>query len=168
MLIDRFTSIAISSLLSLGLMPGCGGANNPPPAPLPDMSSAPCNQLAFPTGNITIAAGSGSLPAATGGTIADGTYLLTSSTDYEAGDALVGQTTAAIMVVASGTIESALIDAKGGANRFNVSYSLSGTTMRQTGTCGFTETMTLGYSAAPSTITLIQTIPPLVSTYSRM
>lgn len=164
MLLDRIASITLSSLLMLG----CGGSNNQPPASPPDMSNAPCNQLAFPSADVTIEAGTGSPPTAGGGAIADGTYVLTTSTDYESGDALVGQMTGTTMVIASGTIETALLDAKGGADRFNVSYSLSGTTMSQTGSCGFTDTLSLGYTATPSTITLIQVRPPLVSTYSRM
>jgi hypothetical protein len=154
-------------LLPMLLIGGCGGTTPGSPTPLVDMSNGQCNQIAIPTASITITAGTGSLPTASGGTIVDGTYTLTASTDYSVGDALVGQATAGVMVVANGTIQSVSSGGKGGTIRVNANYTVSGTNLQQTGSCGFSESLSEGFSATATTITLIQATPPIVSVFSR-
>src|SRR5262249_22126707 len=121
----------------------------------------------LPTAAITVQQGTGNLPSPTGGSIVDGTYVLTQSTDYSTGDALVGQSTAGQMIVANGTIQSASKDPKGGTVRVNASYTIMGTNLQQTGTCGFSGSFSQGFSAATTTITLIQATPPFVTIFTR-
>ena len=92
---------------------------------------------------------------------------MTQSTDYSTGDALVGQSTAGEMIVAHGTIQSASKDPKGGTVRVNASYTIMGTNVQQTGTCGFSDRFSQGFSATATTMTLIQTTPPFVSVFTR-
>src|SRR6516165_9154207 len=85
---------------------GCNSTPAQPTTPVPDLSNAPCNQLALPSASVTIQQGSGSPQAAAGGAIVVGTSAPTETTDYDVGDALVGQATGATMIVSAGTIES--------------------------------------------------------------
>jgi hypothetical protein len=126
-----------------------------------------CNELPIPPTSVTITRGSGSPPSPTGGAIVDGTYTLTESDDYNPGDALVGQPTSAVLVVSHGTMAFVSIGAKGDSVRFNARYEVSGTSIQETGTCGLSEVLVEGYSATPTTITLIQSTPTFVSVFSR-
>jgi hypothetical protein len=129
---------------------------------------APCNQLDLPSAAATIESGSGSPPAATGGSITDGSYVLTSVLDYNPNDGLVGESTLSLMVVAGGIIQSISLDFKGSLERTSASYRTSGTTITQTGTCGFSQQVTQGYSATPIGLTLLQDAPPLAFLFDRM
>jgi hypothetical protein len=135
--------------------------------PLGDAVQGECNQVVLPTASITIQQGTGDPPTPVGGTVADGMYLLTQSTDYSVGDALVGQPTAGAMIVANGSIQSVSKDAKGGMVRVNASYSIVGASLEQTGTCGFADSFSQGFTATSNTITLIQASPPFVNAFTR-
>jgi hypothetical protein len=135
--------------------------------PLADMTQADCNQVPLPTATITIQQGMGMPPSPLGGSVVDGTYVLTQSTDYNVGDALVGQPTAGEMIVTGGAIQTVSKDAKGGTVRVNASYLIMGTSLQQTGTCGFSESFSQGFTATSTTITLIQPSPPIVDVFTR-
>jgi hypothetical protein len=71
------------------------------------------------------------------------------------------------MIVANGTIQTVSINAKGGTDRVDASYTVTGTTLQQTGTCGFTDSFSESFSVTGSTMTLIQAAPPFVSVFTR-
>jgi hypothetical protein len=151
-------------LLVLPFTASCGGAQ--PASVQNDAVAGPCNELAIPA-SITIQAGSGSPPGAAGGTVVDGTYTLSEIDDYNGGDAFTGHPAAGVMVVSAGTMEAAMMDAKGGMDRFSARYMTDGTTIREIGTCGFQDTVTMGYTATASTLTMVQSVPPIVSIFTR-
>jgi hypothetical protein len=165
--------VAVAALVS-SVLCGCGGtasqAVDVGVSPPMDASSdaPPCNNLELPSMGVTIQAGTGDAPPAAGGPIADGTYLLTSSTDFNAGDGIAGRPTAAVMVFSGGTITAVVGDAKGGVDRFNATYLTAGTSMMETGSCGLTDSVTQNYTATGTTLTLIQAAPAITSTFTRM
>jgi hypothetical protein len=141
-------------MVAVGLWSGCG--------------EAPCNQVQLPPSSVTVEAGTGSPPVAVGGDIVDGTYVLTSMLDYNVGDGLIGQGTLGVIELSGGTISSASISAKGAEVRTAASYTVSGSTLVQRGTCGFGDTLSQGFTATPTTITTIQSSPDFVSFFTRM
>ena len=157
---------SISVLLFVLLAAGCGGSTTPLDMSA-DMMPGPCNELALPTATITIQQGTGNPPSPLGGSVVDGTYVLTQSTDYSVGDALVGQPTAGQMIIAGGTIQSVLKDAKGGMVTVDASFTIMGTSLQQTGTCGFAGSFSQGFTATGTMLTLIQASPPFVDVFTR-
>jgi hypothetical protein len=164
-------SRTISVLLLVLLAGGCGGSTSTmtPDLSMPpvDLMPGPCNRVPLPAATITIQQGTGNPPGPTGGSIVDGTYLLTQAIDYSVGDALIGQSTAGEMIVANGTIQSVSSDPKGGTVRVNATYTIMGTSLQQTGTCGFSDSFSQGVSATDTTLTLIQAMPPLMTVFTR-
>ena len=98
----------------------------------------------------------------------DGTYALTSFTDYSPHSALVGQPTSGVFVFSHGTLQGAFMNPKGGVDRWSVAYSLAGTDITETAACGNVVDTTTGYTATATSITLIQSAPLIVSTFTRM
>lgn len=79
--------LALGTLL--GALGGCGssgsGGESPPP-PGPTCPSQPgCNTLADNSAPVNPTCTTGTMPTGTGGTITDGTYVLTAQTVYNAG-----------------------------------------------------------------------------------
>jgi len=132
-----------------------------------DEGAAACNQLTLPP-SVAITAMSGTPAAAAGGTISDGTYVLTEVDDYNTGDAFAGQPAAGVLVVSGSTIDVARLGAKGDVSRYSVTFSVSGTTLVETGTCGLAMPLSEGFTATATSITLVDTSPAFVSVYTRM
>jgi hypothetical protein len=147
--------LIFTCLLLVPFGAGCGGGQA-------------CNQLALPSTTVTVQPGRGLPPAATGGAIADGTYVLTSVTDFEADDGLVGQPTSGVLVLSGGALQSVSSSPKGGGlDRSSATFVVSDTTMTETGTCGLSAPLTQGYTATATTLSLIQASPAIVSTFTR-
>jgi hypothetical protein len=159
------------SLLLVLLVGGCDASTPAMPLdlsmPPADLMQTECNQVPLPTATVTIQQGMGSPPTPMAGSVADGTYVLTQSTDYNVGDAIVGLPTSGAMIIQGGAIQTVSKDAKGGTVRVDASYTIMGTSLLQTGTCGFTDSFSQGFTATSTTITLIQATPPIVDVFTR-
>jgi hypothetical protein len=160
----RITACCLS-LFSILL--ACSSTQTPPTDAGSDEAAPECNALAIPA-SITITAKSGTPPAPAGGTIADGTYVLTEMDDYNSGDAFVGAPTAGILVVSGATLELARVGAKGDVSRYGATFTTSSTTIVETGTCGLAAPVSEGFTATPTSITFVDTAPTFVSVYTRM
>lgn len=96
------------------------------------------------------------MPTPHGGTIADGTYLMTSATYYgmncpqpeqDRNEWLVCGTT--WQTVQESTATGAPKD-----NWFDLNVTATGTTLQLQGVCGFTQSISFPYDATPTTLTL--------------
>ena len=108
------------------------------------------------------------LPA-TGGTIVDGTYLLSESYFFgTCAMSMLGET----LMISGGKIESLAIDAGGAVLRKSLSYTASGSgaTMVETQTCPLSVVATIRFSATPTTLTiyLVNALGTRMSTFTRM
>ena len=118
-----------------------------------DTPDGGCNGLTQLGAPVTPTCDPGSAPAAAGGTIVDGTYLLTESRFY---GSCSTEPLAETLVVAQGIVQSIATGAGGGAIRASVSYQLgaNGTTLAETQTCPAPVQTTVRFSATPSTLTI--------------
>jgi hypothetical protein len=110
-----------------------------------DTKPVRCHELVYDGDGVVVANASGSPPAATGGTLVDGTYLITASAQYGATAAEVDM---AIMVFAGGKLER--FDDFG---RSAQTYATTGTSIKLTTTCGDAPTMTIPFTATSTTYT---------------
>jgi hypothetical protein len=113
-----------------------------------------CNELMNLGATVTATCSTSSMPTMTGGTIADGTYVLTSATMYLSSCTGVtlptgGPTTIAI----AGDCEQS-IDANGGAQTYTL--STSGNVETQTRVCGGTLTAMQEYTTMATSIAELQ------------
>ena len=118
-----------------------------------DTPAAGCNSLSQLGAPVTPTCDPGSAPAAAGGTIVDGTYVLTASRFY---GACSTEPLAETLVVAQGTVQSVATGADASAIRASVSYQLAanGTTLAETQTCPARVQTTIRFSATPTTLTI--------------
>lgn len=117
----------------------------------PTTETGLCNNLPVPMG-VGEMMQPGSIPAATGGTIVPGHYVLTSWSVYAPDRALPMTHTTALRFNSDGTFAS--VD---GGMRFAGTWSTSGTQLSLAVGCPITATAVFGYTAAASTLTLLDT-----------
>lgn len=113
-----------------------------------------CNAIAQIADPVTTSCDPGAPPAGAGGTIADGTYLLTESHFFGACESNVLSET---LVIAQGTVQSITTDATTGqATRRSFTYkSTSGSaTLTETETCPGAFIATVGFTATPTRLTV--------------
>jgi major membrane immunogen (membrane-anchored lipoprotein) len=160
--------VAVTACGSSATAPDAGPADA-------DASDAPadagdnCNGLAPLGPLVTATCDTGAPPPATGGTIVDGTYLLSESHFFgTCAASMLGET----LVISGGKIESLAIDAGGAVLRKSLSYTASGsgTTMVETQTCPLSVVATIRFSATPTTLTiyLVNSLGTRLSTFTRM
>jgi hypothetical protein len=144
---------------------------------LPD--AAPCNDLEQQGTEVELTASPALAPRATGGTIEDGTYVLTKSTlhtrDTPAGTKLVafGRIT---MVVKSGVAQLVKTDAEGHMRRTSVKRTIAGTVTVATTTCASPvanpspESSSVEFAATSNSVQFITPGPAgtVVATYTRL
>jgi hypothetical protein len=130
-----------------------------------------CNNLDLPASSVTIAQGAGAPPTPTGGTITDGTYLLTALTDYSTSGSEAGATAMAVYRFSGTSVDRVGRRPDGRVERGTGTYSLSGTSITLTLSCGASSTLgTQGYSATATTLTLTDApgTKSLVATLTKM
>ncbi|HET6148436.1 MAG TPA: hypothetical protein VFH68_12965 [Polyangia bacterium] len=123
---------------------GSGGGDTP---------DGGCNGLTQLGAPVTPTCDPGSAPAAAGGLIVDGTYVLTESHFYG------GCSTVPLLetlVIAQGTVQSLATGADATEIRASVSYQLggNGTTLAQNQTCPAKVQTAVRFSATPTTLTI--------------
>jgi len=118
------------------------------------LDGGPCTTIAQLADPVTTSCDPGAPPAATGGTIADGTYLLTESHFFGACESNVLSET---LVVLQGTVQSIATDATTGmATRRSFTYTVTGgnSTLSETETCPRAFIANVGFTATASRLTI--------------
>jgi hypothetical protein len=113
-----------------------------------------CNAIAQLGDPVTTSCDAGAAPAMTGGSIVDGTYLLTESHFFGNCDESVLSET---LVVSQGTAQSITTDATTGmSSRRNLTIATTSgsSTLTQTETCPINLVATVGFSATPAQLTI--------------
>jgi len=160
---------ALGALLAVGL--GCGSSASTPGAAADaadalagadaaldagadSLDGGECNAIAQLGDPVTTSCDPGAPPAMTGGTIADGTYLLTESHFFGNCDESVLSET---LVVSQGTAQSITTDATTGmASRRNliIAATSGASTLTETETCPTNLVATVGFSATAIVVTI--------------
>lgn len=147
----------------LALPPADGGAleaASPPPDAAPNEdagspttadSGSPCASIADEGDVVTYVVEAADPPAPAGGTILDGTYVLTSGTFFTGpgGESGLGDKRSMTIRVTGTVVEGARTE---GTWRFT--YTIDGATLHMTETCPRQHLEDLGYSATPTSLTL--------------
>jgi hypothetical protein len=165
--------------LLLLLAVGCGSSAAPPGATADGGDAAigtdaaldggACNAIAQLSDPITTSCDPGSPPAASGGTIVDGTYLLTESHFFgQCVESVLSET----LSVSQGTVQSITTDATTGiATRRSFTYAMTNGSSRlgETETCPSAFTATVSFTATPSRLTIFtrNALGSRMSTFAR-
>ena len=159
---------ALVALLLVGL--GCGSSSATPPAAdaadeaatsdtglhggADALDGGACNAIAQLADPVTTSCDPGAPPAAGGGAIADGTYVLTDSHFFGACESNVLSET---LVVSHGTVQSITTDATTGrATRrsFTVTATSGSSVLTETETCPGAFIAPVGFTASPTRLTI--------------
>jgi hypothetical protein len=137
-------------------------------APASDGGDGGCNQLSQIGLAVTATCATGAPPAALGGAIVDGTYVLTGTVLY---GVCALPDLAETLVVSQGTVESLATSADGTATRRSLTYVIpaAGTVLTETQTCPSRVIASVRFSATPTTLTIYLTnaLTTRVSTFTR-
>jgi hypothetical protein len=122
-----------------------------------DSPSAPaaCNALVNDGPTITIMASTSGAPAPTGGTIVDGTYVLTAATVF--GVSSIPQVTASAVFQFSGNTMQQVGTVNGQLKRYTSTFTTMGTSISTTDTCPAPDMGTYGFSATATEISVFDT-----------
>jgi hypothetical protein len=128
----------------------------------------PCNALAQLGAAVVPACDAGSPPAATGGALVDGTYVLTESHFFGAcSQTQLAQT----LVVSQGTVQS-IATAAGSVIQDSVTFTIGAgaTTLVETETCPAHVVTSVPFTATPTTLTIFlsNALATRVSTFTRL
>jgi hypothetical protein len=93
------------------------------------------------------------VPVAAGGTVQPGTYFRTAVNVYGTGEGTAPEYEQGVWVISGNTVQGAYAAAVG-IDRWTASLALAGTSLAIDGTCGFTETLTYGYTATATELKL--------------
>jgi hypothetical protein len=132
-----------------------------------DGDAGDCNLVSQRGATIAATCGSGTPPAATGGTIIDGTYVLVESRFF---GVCVTSALAETLVVAGGTAQSVVTTPTGEMVRRSLSYQLADSTMTQTQSCPQSLVTSGQFSATPDTLIIVlkNALTTRVSTFMRL
>lgn len=144
---------------------GAGGLGASGGAGAGGTGGAACNTLSLTGIAIVQTTVTGTAPLPGGGTIADGTYKLTSAAVYS--PAVRDPTFNAVITlqIAGSQFDEAVIEG-GFVGRLTATLSVSGTTLTTTNTCGATGTTSVPYTATPTTLQLFSGTT-IVQTYTK-
>ena len=122
--------------------------------------SGSCQDVPDDGMNVSYQAGTGTPPAAAGGTIASGTYTLTSEVTYAAGEAglplsSLGTIRSTLVVVGSTVSAYVFASVAGSGTTANSTFTTNGTELTLVDTCPDTASTTVGYTATATTVALI-------------
>lgn len=182
---DRPAGMArAAAVLALALLAACGGSSSTAVSDAAvggdaaadggvaaDAGGDACNGLDQLGAIVTAACEPGAPSPATrgtGGTIADGTYVLTESQFFGiCSTSELGET----LVVSQGTVQSLATGASGVVTRKSLTYTVTsdGAMLVETQTCPANVVGTVGFSATPTrlTIYLVNALGTRVSTFTR-
>lgn len=145
------TIFAVAALALLALeLSACGGSASTQ-SDTGDAASA-CNTLANDGAPVTLRVAVGQAPAPRGGSITDGTYVLTDAVRYTGSSGTKGGGSTLRMTV---RIIGSAAEIADGDQRASAKFSTSGTQLVATDTCPDNHTQTLGYTATNSALTVI-------------
>lgn len=131
---------------------GCSSSTDPTDATTPPTKEGACNGLTNVGERVTITNADTTPPLATGGTITDGTYVLTKATVHTGAGGEVGATSETremTVRVAGGKAESVF----DGVNR-SATIETNGTTLHTSGTCPSSSEEHQPFSATPTTFSI--------------
>jgi hypothetical protein len=154
---------ALTAIMLLGA--GCGSSAAKPDAATDATDAAldggadaldggACNAMAQLADPVTTSCDPGAPPAAAGGAITDGTYLLAESHFFGACESNVLSET---LVIAQGTVQSITTDATTGQvtrRSFTYKTTSGSTTLTETETCPAAFIATVAFTATPSRLTI--------------
>jgi hypothetical protein len=116
-----------------------------------------CTNLTATGSAVFEAMGTGSAPTPAGGTIATGTYVLTGWTEYSPATATPSQSRKLTLRLGTTSSELAGIDGNGAALNLAGSWSMSGTTVTTTWTCGSTGPNPQGFTVSNNQLLIFNT-----------
>jgi hypothetical protein len=139
-------------LLSTHLLLGCSGGDDD--GADAGVDGVNCDAIANVGAAISVAFEAGPPPEMTGGTVTDGTYVLTSEVFYN-GETDDTTTSKRTLVIAKGTLKNAESE-DGDADRIIAgTYSTSGTALTLSTVCPRATTLVFPYTATASTVALL-------------
>jgi hypothetical protein len=168
---------ALVVAVAVAALAACGSSSTAPDAGPPDAGADAsaadagdnCNELAPLGGPVAATCAPDAPTPATGGTIADGTYVLTQSLFF---GTCSSSTLDETLLVSGGTVQSVAVDANGVVIRKSVTTTVagSGTALVEAQTCPPGLIVTVGFSATPTTLTiyLVNALGTRVSIFTRM
>jgi hypothetical protein len=134
-----------------------------------DAGENDCNGLSQVGPAVTATCAAGAAPAALGGTVLDGTYVLTATVLF--GTCALPDLSETL-VISQGTVESLATSADGTVTRKSLTYEIPqpGTLLVETQTCPSGLIANIRYSATPTTLTIYLTnaLTTRVSTFTRL
>ena len=134
-----------------------------------DAGDNDCNQLSQVGLPVTASCAAGAPPVASGGTILDGTYVLTGTVLF---GACALPDLSETLVISQGTVASLATSADGTVTRKSLTYQIPqpGTLLVETQTCPSRLVANIQYSATPTTLTiyLSNALTTRVSTFTRL
>jgi hypothetical protein len=154
------TRVALAALLLVGV--GCGSSPAKPDAAADGgidgggdaLDGGGCNAIAQIADPVTTSCDPGAPPAAAGGIIADGTYVLTESHFFVSCESNVLSET---LVIAQGTVQSITTDATTGQTTrrsFTYKTTSGSATLTETETCPGAFIANVGFTATPTRLTI--------------
>lgn len=141
--------------------------STPTPDGTADDTGGACNALSNDAPHITSTKSTAPLPTGTGGSVADGTYFLTSATIYAQPSAGSGSDQQETIAIAGGKLDVVKLGVTHPIDRTSWSYATSSTTLTLTRTCPSSKTQTFGYTADATTLTTYETATNIAKTYTK-
>jgi hypothetical protein len=139
-------------LLSLVLVPRAATADRPAAR-----AGSKCNALVGDAPAITSTNSPAQVPTPAGGTLSDGTYVLTSTTIYTALP-FPGMKLRSVMQITGNTIQQ-VATMNGDEKRFTTSFTTAGSSIVMTDTCPARKTGTYTFTATPTELRMYLTSP---------
>jgi hypothetical protein len=116
-----------------------------------------CNAIVGDAPSVTSTNSSAKVPAAAGGSMSDGTYVLSSMTIYTALP-FPGITLSSLMQISGGTIQQ-VTNMNGEEKRFTTSFATAGPSIAMTDTCPMRKSGTYAFTATPTEFRMYLTSP---------
>jgi hypothetical protein len=145
------------ALLPLVFTFGTPRTQHTPNAGRVNRSRSTCNALVSDAPSVMSTNSPGKVPAATGGTLSDGTYVLSSMTVYTAMP-FPGIMVSSMMQVSGNTIQQ-VANMNGEEKRFTTSFTIAGASIAMMDTCPTRKSGNYTFSATPTELRMYLTSP---------
>lgn len=142
------------------ITPADSGTQHDSSTTVPDSGHAACSSIQNVAANVTANQVDESIPTAVGGSLVDGTYVLTATTYYTGAGGATGPTgkaQALTMKIAAGTFEQVVSDDGVPSTPTSGTITISGTGWTHANTCPFAISLPFTYDASPAALKLYLT-----------